>query len=139
MGAVVEIKIDKVSLQDLEAMASRLEKETPELVKALAREAAEAARGRAPVSTGKVRRSIKSEVHNLSAEGPEAAVVSDWFVTRLQNYGYAPHRAWVRSVRRWADIPGKAYNPEGYFIEPAVEEALDRFLDIEADKVVDKL
>ena len=140
MAAIVEVQIDKISLQDLEQMAPRLEREMPELIRALTREAAKAAREKAPVGpTGRVKKSIKPEVHGLARANPEAAVVSDWFVARLQNYGYTAHRAWIKRNRRWADIPGKPKRPAGYFIEPAVEEAIDKILDREMNRVVGRL
>ena len=134
MAAIIEARVDPPSLRELELMAGRLEKSVPEVLKWLAREAAKEVRQRAPVGpTGRTKKSIRAETE------AEPAVASDWFVARLQERGYRAHRAWIKRARRWVDIPGKPYKPDGYFIQPGVEAAVEKKVNEVLGKVVEKL
>lgn len=132
--AIFEAEVDKLSLHELERMARSLNTVVQDVLVWLAKEATREAKSRAPVGpTGRVRSSIHAEA------GAEPGVASDWFVTRLLERGFRAHRAWIPSLQRWVNIPGRPPKPGGYFLQPAVEDTIERKKRELEGRIVEKL
>lgn len=120
--------------EKLAQMPPRLEENIPDYLLKLAQLCHEEIRSSAPVRSGKVRDSfgVKSEDRN------SIIIFSDWFIARLQNYGYAEHFHILPSGAKVL-IPGKPKREEGYFVEPSIKRVLEKHADGEFKVVVDKL
>ena len=125
---ILSIRIDKHDLLNLKAMAKSLGKEFPDFMREIVEEGAREAKNLAPGS-GPLGGSISGDTEGSGVE-LQAFVKSDLFYAYFQNYGYKRH--FVPWEKTRYDGPGigfftmKPGNPDGYFVEPGLEKALDR-------------
>jgi hypothetical protein len=133
---VYRVEVDPSDIREITEMLPRFCREWVEAMVKITDLAVENVKANAPVSSGRTRDSFGAEV-KVTPEGVEGWVYSDWFIARLQNYGYAGH--WYKfSDGPFVWIPGKPKKEDGYFVEPAIEEVL-RQLDHQIDEVVRKI
>lgn len=129
-----EIRLELEGALKLRDMLRAFERNAPRFAIKLAALAVDEVKRAAPVRSGQVRDSF-----DCKKEGEDAIVYSDWFVARLQNYGYAAHYHVLPSGAK-VFIPGKAKRPEGYFVEPAVDRAVRKWSgQVFEQEVMDKL
>lgn len=130
------VEVDPSDIREITEMLPRFVREWTEIMVKITDLSVRNVKARAPVSSGITRDSFGGEVKVLP-EGVQGWVYSDWFVARLQNYGFAGH--WYKFPDGpFAWIPGKPKKKDGYFVEPAIEEVL-RLLDHQIVEVVSKL
>ncbi|MDY6796961.1 MAG: hypothetical protein SWK76_17015 [Actinomycetota bacterium] len=125
---MIRMRVDQDDVRDLRSTAAKLGVEFEDFMRWVAERGAEKAGGLAPHRSGETASSINGGVEGSGAS-VEAYVKSDLFYAYFENYGYKLHFVpWEMSS--YGDGPGigfyavKAGNPDGYFIEPGLEEAL---------------
>ena len=132
----IDVQVNQDDLREIAAMPGRLRDETEALMRKVLDLSLNEIKGSFPRRSG---RSVESFTGSLEGRGHEtkAVVESDWFVTRLQEYGYAGHfRIMPSGAKSW--IPEKPRRDEGYHAEPAIERVIEH-LDREIAEVVDRL
>ncbi len=125
---IVSVRLDESDLRGLKDTAKNLGMEFPDFMRAVVEEGAQEAKNIAPGS-GPLKDSIIGGVEGSGVE-LQAFVKSDLFYAYFQNYGYKRHFVpWEKTKYSGPGIgfytmkPGK---PEGYFMEPGLEKAIDK-------------
>jgi len=129
-------EIDPADIRKITEMLPNWEREWAEAMAKIVDLSLNKVRSNAPRKTGKVADSFGGELKVLPGI-VEGWIYSDWFVARLQNYGFKEH--WYKFPDGpFAFIPGKPRREDGYFVEPSIEEIL-RELDYMIDGVVNRI
>lgn len=125
---IVSVRLDESDLRGLKDTAKNLGMTFPEFMREIVDEGAKEAGNLAPGS-GPLSGSIFGDVEGRGAE-VQAYIKSDLFYAYFLNYGYKRHFVpWEKSKYSGPGIgfytmkPGK---PEGYFMEPGLEKAIDK-------------
>lgn len=124
---ILSVKVDQDDLQKLKETARNLNVAFPEFMRIVVEEGAREAGKLAPGSIGN---SIFGDVEGRGAR-IEAFIKSDLFYAYFHNYGYKRHFVpWEKT--KYRSGPGLGFftmkpgNPDGYFMEPGLEKAIDR-------------
>jgi len=122
----IQVEIDKRDLENIAKMPRQFREASEAVIAKVLDEVVTDVKRAAPVHSGKTRDSFYGELRR-EHDGIGAFVVSDWFVARLQNYGFSEHIHIMLSGAK-AIIPGKPKRafPHGHFVEPAIERGLER-------------
>lgn len=122
----VDVEVDKRDLENIAKMPSVFRDASEGVLAKVLDEIVADVKRAAPVHSGRTRESFSGELRR-EPDGLGAYVVSDWFVARLQNYGFAEHVHVLPSGAK-ALIPGRPKRefPYGHFVEPAIERGIER-------------